>query len=83
MLSFMHQKTFVIDQLKFPAFTSPTEIPAALISRQDWQERVQILLRGIDATGCHAGFHLSAAEISVHYHRPLGDFIALVIDRLD
>lgn len=79
----MDQETFVIDQLKFPAFTSLAEIPAALITRQDWQERVQVLLRAIERTDCHDEFHLNAAEISVHYHRPLGDFVALVIGRLD
>ena len=77
----MDQETFVIEQLRFPAFTSLYDIPAALITRQDWQERVQTLLRAIEASGCNDGFHLSAAEISVHYHRPLGDFITLVLGR--
>ena len=49
-------------------------IPAEKISRQDWQEAVERMIRKIRLEFRQPAFGVSAAEISIHYHLALPAF---------
>lgn len=57
-------------------------IPAEKLSRQAWQEAVEQLTFRLRDLFRRPAFGLSESEISLHYHLPLGDFIALIKRRL-
>lgn len=57
-------------------------IPAECMTRHDWQQSVESILARIRALSDSPAFGLSAADISVHYHKPIEDFAALLNNRL-
>ncbi|WP_138466969.1 hypothetical protein [Poseidonocella sp. HB161398] len=56
--------------------------PADAVSRQDWQEIAEDIVARARRLAGQPAFGLGEAEVSVHYHRPLGTFAALIRTRL-
>lgn len=59
-----------------------TWVPAAHISRQDWQEAVECVVLGLRRAFNQPAFGLSPAEVSIYYHQPLGDLVEEMRSRL-
>ena len=57
-------------------------LPADHISRQNWQENVERLLKRSRELYKRPAFGLSESEISVHYHLPIEEFATLIKHRL-
>jgi hypothetical protein len=57
-------------------------VPASTISRQQWQEMVEIIVGDVRKLSGQSTFGLSEVAISVHYHSPVGAFESLVKQEL-
>ncbi len=58
------------------------EVPEAFLTRAAWQSQVVNLILRLRKDYRRPAFGLTEAEISVHYHRALDDFIALLRTKL-
>jgi len=78
----MDNDRFVIESLAPLLRRDLNSTPEAHMTRQAWQEQVERLIERMREAYRRPAFGLTEAEISVHYHRPLGDFLALIESRL-
>jgi len=72
----------VRDSLDPPLTSGSRHAPADQISRQEWQEVVELLVVRIREEYVTPVFGLTEMEISIHYHRPLSDFQRLIAKKL-
>ena len=56
-------------------------VPADEISRQAWQETVEILVEEVRIKSGYPTLELHTSEVSIFYHKTIGDFIQLVVQK--
>ncbi len=57
------------------------QVPANTISRQAWQEAVETVVEAVRGNDDCPVLMLQASEISVCYHKPVGNFVRLVVQK--
>lgn len=78
----MDLKTTVIQSLPPSLQKKVSQAPDAHMTRQAWQELVECLVKKVRQAHDSPYFGLTNAEISVHYHRAIVDFISFVRSKL-
>lgn len=78
----MTLKDLLFQQFRHPP-NPDTWLPADHISRQRWQEAVEAVVEELRAATGRPAFGVTEAEISVHFHRPLGRLAKLLAKKLE
>lgn len=71
-------EAFVHERLGLPG----PAVPADHVSRQQWEIRIRSLTLALLRPPDPRRLVLTPAEVSVHYHRPVAEFVRLVAGRL-